>query len=509
MSTTPRLEARNVSKTFGSTKVLHDATLVVQPGEIHSLVGQNGCGKSTLVKVLTGYHAPDAGASLALDGQRLALPVQWRAANSAGMSVVHQDLGLVDHLTVAENIVVGGYQTSGPVRHIDWKRQHQYAAATLERLEIPVSTKALVGELSASRRAAVGLARALRDQAPGGGVMILDEATRSLPKDELERFHELVRRIAASGTSIIMISHSLDEVLSLSHKVTVLRDGHVVGEGLDATGLTEADLAKHMLGKTVERLGTRAGTPQTGTVAARITGLTVPGVGAPIDLEIARGEVLGITGLPGTGFEEIPYLVSGARPSGTGSVTTEAGTVELAKGSVAKLMKAGVAMVPERRIRDGVAVELSVRDNVALPNFRRLGKAWYVARNWQERMSREAIGRLGIKTGSSMSLLKELSGGNQQKVLFAKWLSVEPHLLVLHEPTQAVDVGARADLLRVVAEAADAGMAVLLVSTEPSDLVEASDRILVLNPGLPPRELRTDSEDELLDAIYAVPMDVV
>ncbi|MCD4526619.1 sugar ABC transporter ATP-binding protein [Nocardioides sp. cx-173] len=499
---TARLEALGVSKTFGSTTVLDEGYLVVEPGEIHALVGQNGSGKSTLVKILTGYHAPDPGASLSVDGQPLALPVQWRSAQTAGVSVVHQDMGLLDHLTVSENIGVGGFAHHGLTRKIDWKRQDEVARRTLERLEIPVDVHALVGSLPGAHRAGVAIARALRDQVAGEGVMILDEATRSLPRDELARFHTLLRRIVASGTSVIMVSHNLEEVLSVSDRVTVLRDGKVAGGGLETRAHSERDLARLMLGKNVDSLAGRRSQVQAGTVAAKVEGLTLDGF-APFDLEIAKGEVVGITGLPGTGFEQVPYAIAGATRPAAGRLTTESGSLNLAKAHVSQTMKAGVALVPERRDREGLAVDLSVRDNLVLPSLRRRGKPWHVGRGWQHSITNDFIDKLGIRARSGEDLVRELSGGNQQKVLFAKWLSLAPNVLVLHEPTQAVDVGARADLLNAIGAAAAAGAGVVLVSTEPSDLAESADRVLVLHPGVPARELVTTNPDDILNAIYS------
>jgi ribose transport system ATP-binding protein len=502
--TPARLEAHGVGKTFRAATVLRDASLVVRPGEIHALVGQNGCGKSTLIKILTGYHSPDAGMSLAVDGQQLSLPVQWQAARAAGLSVVHQDLGLLDDLTVSENIGIGGFVRSRVTGRIDWKAQDEVARRVLDRLELRVSPRDLVGDLTASQRAGVAIARALRDTVAGAGLMILDEATRALPRDELARFHALVRRVVGTGTSVVMISHNLEEVLSLSDRVTVLRDGVVVGEGLETATLDEPALARLMLGSSVDKVGRSAGADPDAPVVASIEGLEIPGH-APFSLAVRRGEVVGLTGLPGTGFEDVPYLVSGARPAAGGRVTVGGRQVDLRRSSVATLMRSGVAMVPERRVRDGLAVELNVRDNLALPSVRRRGRPWFVSRRWQHRLTTDSIQRLAIRARSGADLVKELSGGNQQKVLFAKWLSVEPVLLVLHEPTQAVDVGARADLLNTVHRAAADGMGVVLVSTEPADLVEACDRIVVLHPGRTPREMRTDDADEVLDAIYSPP----
>ncbi|MFW5470197.1 sugar ABC transporter ATP-binding protein [Knoellia sp. CPCC 206435] len=501
MATTMRLEARSLSKTFGSTVVLTDVDLDVAPGEIHALIGQNGSGKSTLVKILTGYHEPDAGGTLLVDGQELNLPVRWSEAADAGVSVVHQDLGLLDQLSVSENIGIGGFAQHRLSRKIDWEAQDAIATRALGRLDVPVSPRAPVGPLNAMRRAEVAIARALRDQRPGEGLVILDEATRSLPREELQRFHGLLRRVVADGTSILMVSHNLAEVLQLADRVTVLRDGAVAAAGIATEGLTEHDLARHMLGKAIETLVRTERPPRSSEVAARVDGLRLPG-SKDLSFEVRRGEVVGLTGLPGSGFEAVAQLITGGLRPGAGVLTTAAGRVDLAQSDVATCMALGAALVPEKRILEGLAVELSIRDNIAVPSLRRRGRPWHVGRRWQEEQARSSISRLGIRTRSPQMLVKELSGGNQQKVLFAKWLSVEPDLLVLHEPTQAVDVGARVDILRAITETAQRGVGVLLVSIEPSDLTEVCDRILVHgHDGL--REISTEDPDEVLHAIYA------
>jgi len=502
MTVPTRLEARGLSKTFGQARVLADAELVIAPGEIHALVGQNGCGKSTLVKILTGYHAPDSGGSVTVDGQALSLPVRWAEASAAGVSVVHQDLGLLDQLTVAENIGVGGYVQSRISRKIDWAAQSEVARKVLDRLGVSLPPDTPVAALSAMRRAEVAIARALRDHQPGRGLVVLDEATRALPREELDRFHGLLRRVVADGTSILMVSHNLEEVLQLADKVTVLRDGVTAAAGLTTSGLTEQELARHMLGRAVDAVHRQDRILDEAPVGARVEDLTGAGVHG-LSLTVRRGEVLGLTGLPGTGFESVPKLVTGAVRATGGTLTTDRATVDLTKADVATCLQAGVALVPEKRIFEGLALELSIRDNMAVPNLRQRGKPWFVGRGWQDRSAREAIRKLSINTRSAKTLAKELSGGNQQKVLLAKWLSVTPELLVLHEPTQAVDVGARVDILRALRATAAEGTGVLLVSIEPTDLVEACDRILVVGRDGSVRELRTRDADDVLDAIYS------
>lgn len=500
--TSHRLEARHASKTFGSTRVLDDVDLLVEPGEIHALVGQNGSGKSTVVKILTGYHAPDPGMTLAVDGQAIDLPVHRDMLRQVGVSVVHQDLGLLDHLTVSENIGVGGYRHSKVLRRINWRRQDQIAQAVLDRLHCEASPRALVGSLPFSQRAEVGIARALRDQEPGQGLMILDEATRALPREDLLRFHQLLKRVVADGTSVLMVSHNLEEVLALSDRVTVLRDGRVAGAGLATASLSEADIARLMLGRTVGAVAGRGPRVAEQPVCLEATGLVVDDR-LPVDIRVRAGEVVGLTGLPGTGFESLPYVIGGARRATEGTITTPAGRMDVAKATPVVALRLGIALVPERRDRDGLAFEMSIRENIALPSIARRGRRWFVGRGWQKGQAAEAISRLSIRARDAAMLVKELSGGNQQKVLFAKWTSVQPRVLVLHEPTQAVDVGARQDILQAIIDSASGGTAVLLASAEPTDLVEVCDRILVLSGDGQLRELRTTDPDDVLGAVYS------
>jgi ribose transport system ATP-binding protein len=419
--------------------------------------------------------------------------------------VVHQDLGLIDHLTVSENIGIGGFIQSRRTRKINWRAQDAVAQRVLDRLDVPLSPRTPVAGLSAMRRAEVAIARALRDYQPGRGLVILDEATRSLPREELDRFHRLLRRVVADGTSILMVSHNLEEVLRLADKVTVLRDGAVAAPGLATPGLSEADIARHMLGRTVNAMSRDEPDLTAAEPLVVIEGLSGPAV-RDLSFSVRQGEVVGLTGLPGTGFEQVPKLLCGAIRATAGSLTTKRGTLDLSQADVAACLRAGIAMVPEKRIVEGLALEMSVRDNIAMPNLRRKGKPWYVGRAWQEKAAKNGIGLLGIRARSPRTLTKELSGGNQQKVLLAKWLSVAPDFLVLHEPTQAVDVGARVDILRAIRDTAARGVGVLFASIEPSDLVETCDRILVVGRDGSLRELCTHDADEVLRAIYAEPV---
>ncbi len=429
-----RLEARHVSKTFGSTKVLDDVDLSVEPGEIHALVGQNGSGKSTLVKILTGYHSPDAGASLAVDGQLLQLPVQWREAADLGISVVHQDLGLLDQLTVSDNIGVGGYHHSRFLRRIDWRRSSRRSPRTCSSGSTSTSTpRPRSATLGAARRAEVAIARALRDQRRGAGLIVLDEATRALPREELE---QVPRAAAPGGRRGQLRAHGEPQPR---------RGARAGGPGHGSPRRQGRRCRRYPPSSSPSRRwpGSCSGRPSARWRRAPSTGPTIPwspacpglsGEGLQdVEIEVREGEVVGLTGLPGSGFEAIPYLVTGARRARTGRLRTRGGDLDLARSDVAACMAAGVALVPERRDRDGLAVELDVSDNIALPSVRSRGRPWFVARALAAPAGRRPDRAACHPRPQLLDLVKELSGGNQQKVLFAKWLSVEPSLLVLHE----------------------------------------------------------------------------
>jgi ribose transport system ATP-binding protein len=499
----PRLEVRSLSKTFGTVQVLTDVELTVAAGEVHGLAGQNGSGKSTLIKILTGLYTPDSGADYRVDGAPMRLPVRWPEVHAAGVSVVHQDLGLLDQLTVAENICVGGFPTTGLISHIDRKGRDRLAARTLERLGAEIEPSALVGSLSAAERAEVAIARAMRDHAAGAGLIILDESTRALSGDDLVRMHAMLRRVTADGSAAIMVSHNLTELMAVTDRITILRDGLLAGAGMPTRDLSEADIARRMLGGQLEETragatGLRRPTAPTITVSA-LTGRRVSDVG----FDLAAGEILGITGLPGNGYEEIPYLLTGAQKATSGVIRTTTHTVDLSRAGVAGCLRAGFVLVPERRERDGLAFELSMRDNISLPGLRHRGRPWFVSRTWQLSEAESAIDTLDIKPRTPLTLIKELSGGNQQKVLLAKWLTTGPKVLVLHEPTQAVDVGARRDILHALRRAADSGVAVVLVSSEAEDLAAACDRILIYSPVTGLCEPASMTPDALIGHIYA------
>jgi ribose transport system ATP-binding protein len=499
----PRLQVERLSKTFGPAQVLREVALRIRPGELHGLVGQNGCGKSTLVKILTGVYDPDPGGVIALDGRQLRTPIHPLDAREAGLSVVHQDLGLIDDMTVWENVRVGRYRARGLLRRITRPEEVGTVQRVLDRMGSQLDPRAKVGGLDAEDRAAVAIARAVLDHPPGGGLIIFDESTRALGLPARERFFALIRSLQASGTAVLLISHQLEEIVTTTDRVTVLRDGVVVESSLPTDDVDEAGLTRLMLGRHLvshERTASSAGT----AIAASLRDLHVADVKG-IDLTLRRGEIVGFTGLVGSGFVEAAEALAGARRATHGLLEIEGEILALSKrrASSADFIAAGVAIVPERRLEEGLAGSMTVLENLTLPRIRHRGNALWSGRSWQVDEAQRMIERLDIRPADPDAPVATLSGGNQQKVLIGKWLAGSPRVLVLSEPTQAVDVGARHAIIDAIRDAARAGCAVVVASVDAADLAVLCDRVLVFREQQVACELAGEiSQDEIIHATF-------
>jgi len=498
----PRLEVERVSKTFGGNRALSEVSLQVQPGEIHALIGQNGSGKSTLAKVLTGFHAPDPGGRVSVDGTALRMPVRPLAARAAGVAVVHQNLGLVDHLTVLENLRVGRYRPGRFSRRIRWREESAEVEPLFERLGREIRLDVPVGSLPEADRATVAIVRALQDADSGRGVIIFDESTRSLNRRSMESYYAIIDEVVATGTSVLLISHGLEEVIEVADRVTVLRDGQVVASGVGTSEITETDLARMVLGRSLQ-----AATPvrhDLGPVRARITGLGGAAL-RTLDLDIAAGEIVGLTGLPDSGYAEVPYLVCGAEQAVSGNLELDGTTVDLRSLDVGSAMAHRIALVPEGRDTAGLARDLSARENILLPASSRSAHPLRpVERGAARQAPEELMRRLDVRPHAPDLPVAKFSGGNAQKVLLAKWLATEPILLVLHEPSQAVDVGARQSIIATVREVAAGGCAVLVAGSDENELSLLCDRVLVLRDGEVAAELPGPVEpDDIVHATFA------
>lgn len=504
----PRLEVRQLSKTFGANRVLRDAAFSIGTGEVHGLVGQNGSGKSTIAKILSGFHTPDRGAEVLVDGTSLRLPVRPADMRAHGIAVVHQDLGLVERCTVVENIRLGSYGVNPLTRAIRWREERQLAVEAIARLGHSIDPDARIADLSAAERATVAIARAVQHQQLGQGLVMFDESTRALPRETLETFYALVRQIVNRGGSVLLVSHHLDEVLALTDRVTVLRDGSIVGQSIATSELDEGQLIELMLGRELAapvhaaKPKSQSSDPEAvpAVEAHSVSGRLVRG----IDLRIAEGEVVGVTGLVGSGYEELPYLLAGVRPGASGTLSVAGGAnLDLARTTPPRALAAGIALVPERRAEDGLALSLSVSKNVTLPRVSARGSALRIGGAWQQEEARAVIEELGVRPADPDYIVGSLSGGNQQKVLLGKWLANQPRLLLLHEPTQGVDVGARVDLIAAVRKAATSGTGVIVAGLDPTELAAICDRVLVLRDGRIAHEFTGEFDaDELVFAVY-------
>jgi ribose transport system ATP-binding protein len=478
------LVLRDVSKTFNGRRVLSNAALSLQPGEIHALVGQNGSGKSTLVKILSGFHAPDPGAR----GWVNRVPLELGSASAAqtlGLRFVHQDLGVINSLTSTENLFLGRSYPRGLGGRIRWAQARRIAAQRLAEVGLDVDVQTPVGELEAAERAGVAIARATMDDATLA-VLVLDEPTAFLPAADVDRLFRIVRRIAARGHAVLIISHHLDEVLEVSDRLTVLRDGEVVA----CVGTSEVDqaaLARLIVGRDVSARDAVRGVESSG----RPVVLSVKALrGRTIDdfsVDLREGEIVGVGGLTGSGRESLASLVNG-RVMRTGGTVTAAGR-SVAPGSVKDTLTAGVASISGDRTY-GVFAGLNVRENLTVANQGALTRFGWLSKRSERAETDGWIADLSIVTTGPDAPISSLSGGNQQKVVAARALRRQPRILVLDDPTAGIDVGSKAQLHEILAGRARAGLAVLLVSTDSDELARLSDRVLVFCRGRIAAQLR-------------------
>jgi ribose transport system ATP-binding protein len=489
------ISARGLSKTFGGRTVLKQLDLTVLPGEVHGLVGQNGSGKSTLIKILAGYHEPDEGGSLSVRGADVALPLSPTESRRIGMSFVHQDLALIENATVLENVRIGRYRT-GFGWSVSWRKERARVQAMLERFDIDVSATAVISDLPPVDRAMVAIARALeqvREQEQsddiGSPLLVLDEPTPHLPRDGVERLFKAVRDVAAAGVGILFVTHRLDEVLELTDRVTVLRDGSLV-DTYRTESTTEAGLIEAILGFSLERLYPSPA-DTTGDRALKIEGLSGGGVQA-FDLDARRGEIIGLTGLIGMGWESLPYLLFGSEKAHSGTCTLNGRQRELGARTPRQAIADRFALVPADRHRDGALLAASVAENITLPTLGNHYSGGFLHRGRESRRVRELLEEFDVRPPDPDRQLATLSGGNQQKAVIAKWFETKPEVLLVHEPTQGVDVGARAQIFQRMRDAADDGVIVLYASAEWEDLAHLCKRVLIFRNGRVASELSGD-----------------
>ncbi|MFG6459293.1 sugar ABC transporter ATP-binding protein [Roseateles sp. BYS96W] len=508
MTTQPVLALTGIHKAFPGVKALSDVSLRLFPGEVHALMGQNGAGKSTLIKVLTGLYQPDAGV-IQLNGATIA-PRRTEDAQQHGIRTVYQEVNLCPNLSVAENICAGGFprQPWWGGGRIDWAAVNAEATRVLAQMDLDIDVTAPLSRNSLSIQQMVAIARALRVSAR---VLILDEPTSSLDDAAVQRLFTVLRRLRDQGLAILFVTHFLDQTYALADRITVMRNGETEGEYL-ASDLSRLALVNKMVGAPPDqqpaRLDSRA--PATGATVLTAQGLTRRGALHPLDLELRRGEVLGLAGLLGSGRTEAARLLFGADVADGGQVQTEAHTGRWR--SPREAIAAGIAFCSEDRKHEGAIPDLSVRDNILLALQARHGLRLVMSPEQQQALADDFIQRLGIKTASADTPIGQLSGGNQQKALLARWLATEPAVLILDEPTRGIDVRAKEDLMdavRALAHKEDGtGMSILFISSELPEVLHCSDRVLVLRDRRAAGVYRRGELDErsVLEVIAAEPV---
>ena len=466
------LEMRGISKSFPGVRALSDVDLAVHAGEVHAIVGENGAGKSTLMKILAGLYQPDEG-EIALDGEvtRISGLID---ARKRGIGMVYQELNLVPDLTVAENIMLGS--TPSRFGFVQRRKLHDEAVAVLDALDARIDPTAILGSLTVSQQQIVEIAKAYAQQPK---IMVLDEPTSSLSEHEAQALFGIVRKMRASGIAIIYISHRLREVLDLADRVTVLRDGRQI-ETRDAAGLTSGEMIRLMVGRDLTDIFPKL-PAEIGDVVLEVDGLTRTGAFEDISLTVRAGEIVGLAGLVGAGRTEVARAIFGLDRA-------QAGTIRVAGERVvasdpARGVAAGIAYVPEDRKRDGIVPSASIRANISLPVLGELSSGGWVSRGKEQRLAHEQVAALGVSPPVIERPVDTLSGGNQQKVVIAKWLAAKPRVLILDEPTRGVDVGAKADIHEIIGQLAQQGAAILMISSELPEVLAVSDRVYVLHEG--------------------------
>ncbi len=485
-SVPPRVELRGISKRFGATAALTDVSMDLRAGEIHALVGENGAGKSTLVKILAGVHAPDAGIIL-LDGVATQI-VDPTAARAHRVAVVHQEPRLFPDLSVAENVFLANPPT-GRLGEISWREMRRAAAALFTQLDVRLDVGAPVRGLSMADQQLIEIAKALSLDAR---VLILDEPTASLSAHEVERLFTIVRRTRDRGVAVLFVSHRLDEVFRLSDRATVFRDGrHVITAA--TRDLTTADLVRHMVGRAVTLFP--KGEAAIGDVLLEVRGLARPGEFRDVSFTVRAGEILGLSGLVGAGRTEIARVLFGITQPSEGEVRLDGRPVHFATPSAA--LRAGIAYVPEDRHLDGLVLDFSIADNITLPILPRLFPRLFVRRSTERSLAKGYTDQLQVRMTGVDQLVQALSGGNQQKVVIAKWLATKPRVLILDEPTRGVDIGAKVEVHRIMSDLAASGLGIILISSELPEILAMSDRIMVLHEGHVTAEIaRGDATEE-------------
>src|SRR5690349_1980482 len=488
----PLLSMRGIEKRFSGVPALLSASLEVEPGEVMALIGQNGAGKSTMIKILTGAYRKDAG-EITFAGR----PVEFASPHDAqkgSISTIYQEINLVPYRSVAENIFLG--REPKRLGLIDWRRMNREAHDLLRRFDVEADVRQPLMTFNTAVQQMVAIARAVSFQAQ---LVIMDEPTSSLDEREVGVLLEVIRRLKADGVAVIFVSHKLDELYAVCDRVTIMRDGRTVQVGR-MSDVGKLELVASMLGRdlaTVSRQGATGFGQSSHRAGAELLEARHLAIGRRVrdaSLAVRAGEIVGLAGLLGSGRTEVARTLFGADQPDSGEIRLEGRPVSFAEPADA--IHAGIGFCTEDRKVEGIVPEMSVRENLTLALLPRLAKAGIVDEAKQREIVESFIRRLGVKCASPEQRIRELSGGNQQKVLLARWLATDPKLLILDEPTRGIDVGAKAEIQRLIRELAEQGLGVLMISSELEEVIEGSDRVTVLRDGVSVAELTGEAITE-------------
>ena len=471
-ATAPFLEMRGITKQFPGVLALDKVSLSIYPGKVLALVGENGAGKSTLMKVLSGVHKMDAGEIL-LNGKPVTIGNPL-ASRQMGISIIYQELSVLNNMDIAENIFVGRERKKNGM--VDKKAQHEEARRLLARVGLSIDTHTRVGKLSTAQKQMVEVAKALSFDAK---LIIMDEPTSSLTEKETAMLLDIIHKLRDEGVAIVFISHRMNEIFEIADEIAVMRDGQMVKQ-LPAEGTQEKDVIAAMVGRDVHDLFVKAEAP-IGDVALEVVGLSTKSLLKDISFKVHAGEIVGFAGLVGAGRSEVMRAVFGIDPRETGEIRVHGKPVRI--DSTVDALRAGLGFVPEDRKEQGLILKMSVRHNTSIAALSSVAKGWFIDRGAENALSDEYVAKLRVKTPSNEQKVMNLSGGNQQKVVIAKWMATHPAVLILDEPTRGIDVGAKKEIHALMSELARQGVAIIMISSELPEILGMSDRIYVMHDG--------------------------
>ena len=469
------LEIENVSKTFPGVKALDHVQFDIYPGEVHALVGENGAGKSTLIKILAGVQPPDDGAEIRIEGKKVVLSDPMDAIKK-GISVIYQDFSLFTNLTVAENIGINEIIEKNK-QFLDWKEIRKKAEDALAFLKSDISPKEIVGNLSVAKQQMIAIASAVAQDAK---MIIMDEPTSALSKNEVERLYEIINDLKEKNIAIMFVGHKMDELFHVADRFTVFRDGKYV-DTVDAKTTTEQDLISMMVGRKIE-MKSYANLEKKGEKVLEVRGLSKKGNFKDITFDVKKGEVLGVTGLVGAGRSELMQAIFGLTTIDSGSIYLNGKEVHIKNPSDA--LEKGIAYIPESRQTQGLVLKKSVRENILLPQLAKYtNRMGILNKKAMADAANKWIELLDVRPNDPNNLAMQLSGGNQQKVVLAKWISTGSQVLIVDEPTNGVDIGAKDEIHKILRDLAKKGTAVIVISSEMAEVMALSDRIMVMRRG--------------------------